>query len=149
MKKRFQVILCSLLITIGMCACSKKNDNAPSSAASSWSFGGATYAAGTTVFTSNSLLSVAKANSQETLSINFNKTPSAGTYTVVAGSPGNNQCVIQATSLGNNAALLSQGGGSVTVTSANGKIHAVFSGIPMVTVTSTSAGALSGDLTEQ
>jgi hypothetical protein len=149
MKKLFQIALLGVGLTICLGACSKKNDNDPkTSASSSWSFGGTTYAAATTVFTNNSLLSIAKANSNETLGILFNAKPAAGTYTVVASNPGSNQCAIQAT-LGANQALLSENSGTVTVSNSNGKIHAVFSGVAMQSVTGTSEGNLSGDLTEQ
>ena len=150
MKRLFQIAALGALLTICLGGCSKKNDNKPSSsAASSWSFAGTTYSAGTTVFTNNALLSIAKANSQETLTIQFSSRPSSGTYTVVAANPNNKQCVIQGTSLGGNSALLSQGGGSVNISDDNGKIQASFSNVPMVTVASASAGNLTGNLTEQ
>ena len=148
MKKSLQIPVSALVIVVLLAACSKKNDNSPSSAASSWSFGGTSYIAATTVFTNNSLLGVSKANSQQTIGILFSSRPAAGNYTVVSNNIFAGQCSIQATGSGNKV-ILSPGGGTVKVELPNGKIHATFSGIPMVDVTGQASASISGDLTEQ
>jgi hypothetical protein len=148
MKKIIKIMAMAVLFAITLTGCSKKNDASPNSSSSSWTSGGTTYAAATTVFTNNTLLAIAKSNSQVTIGILFNSRPAAGAYSVVSNNIGNSQCTIQTTGAGNNAAL-SQGGGTVTVTISDGKIHAAFSAIPMVDVTSQPAGTISGNLIEQ
>src|ERR1700753_99579 len=148
MKKSFQIAVISLLLTICLGACSKKNDNNPTASASStWSFSGTTYNAATIVFTNNSLLGVSKANSQETIGILFSSRPAAGSYDVVSTNVSGGQCSIQATGAGNQV-VFSQGGGKVNLTVSGGKIHATFSGVPVVNVSAQAAGSISGDLTE-
>jgi hypothetical protein len=146
MKTTIKILAMATMFAIALTGCSKKNDASPSS--SSWTSGGTTYAAATTVFTNNTLLAIAKSKSQITIGILFNSRPAAGTYTVASDNISSSQCAIQTTGAGNNAAL-SQGGGKVTITISGGKIHATFSAVPMVDITSQPAGTISGDLTEQ
>jgi hypothetical protein len=111
MKTTIKILTIVALFAIALTGCSKKNDASPNSSSSSWTSGGTTYAASTTVFTNNTLLAIAKSNSQVTIGILFNYRPAAGTYSVVNNNIGSGQCTIQSTGAGNNAAL-SQGGGT-------------------------------------
>jgi len=149
MKTTIKMLALVAIFAIALTGCSKKNDASPSSSSSSnWTVAGTKYTAATTVFTNNSLLGVASSNRQITIGILFSSRPSAGTYTVVSDNVGSGKCSIQASGAGN-AVYLSQGGGQVTVTVNRGKIQASFSGVPMVGVTGTAAGSISGSLTEQ
>ena len=148
MKTTVKKMMMAAFFAIALTACGKKNDSSTSPSTSTWTVGGANYTASTTVFSGNELLSIDKTNSQVSIGVLFNARPAAGTYTVVSSNIGSGQCTIQATGTGNNV-YVSQGGGKVTITVNNGKLHASFSGVPMVNVSSQPSGTATGELSEQ
>jgi len=147
MKTLIKKTIMIMLFAIALTACSKKNDNQPTTA-SSFTLAGANYPTSTIVFTNNTLLGVAKSNSQVTIGVLFKSRPVAGSYPVVANVMEQAGCGIQATGTGNNS-YISIGGGNVQIAITNGKIHATFSGVMLVNIADQSAATVSGDLTEQ
>jgi hypothetical protein len=139
----------AVVLVVALSACSKKNDNQPA-AASSFTLTGTNYPAATVIFTNNSLLAIAKSNSQVTIGLLFKSRPAAGSYPVVGNVTINGGCAIQATGTGGNSySSLNNNSGKVLVAITNGKIHATFSGATLINEIDQSAATVSGDLTEQ
>ena len=145
-KTKSEVLAMATMLAVITNGNSRNHDVSLSS--SKWNANGTNYTAVTTLFTNNTLLAIAKTNSEITIGILFNSRPTAGIYNVVNNNIGSGQCIIQATGTGNNVSL-SQGGGKLTVTITDGKIYATFSAVPMVDIITQSAGTISGDLIEQ
>jgi hypothetical protein len=150
MKTLIKKTIFAALIAVAFTSCSKKNDNQPAAAASSFTLDGTSYSASTTVFTNNTLLAVAKSNSQVTIGLFFTSRPVAGNYTVVGNPKTNRECSIDATG-GGILEYLSNGSnnGEIKVVINNGKIHAIFSDVTVNNMTDQSNATVSGDLTEE
>ena len=146
----FSAIALIALITIFSCKKSNNNSTTPTITSSQWTYNSITYKGDTTFFIDDGggnyiLQSYINDTASHTAAVYFGTKPSkSGTFTVVDNNtnPTATQCSIYYGTLSED--YQSTGGGTVTVTIANGKITAVFSNIAATngTTLSTISGTL-------
>jgi major membrane immunogen (membrane-anchored lipoprotein) len=131
----FSIVALIALITIFSCKKSNNNSTPPTVTSSQWTYNNITYKGDTTFFIDDGggnyiLQSYINDTASHTAAVYFGTKPTkSGTFTVVDDNtnPTATQCSIYYGTLSEE--YESTGGGTVTITIANGKITAVFSNI--------------------